>query len=145
MALNELWWEVLLVCLCINGGILITDSLIPTPLISPFDTSANVTGLTSGPVTDTYNFTDTSGTLGGNLTSGQLQNNTIGGAVGFLTPIDFIFQPLAFLWSVIIFMTSGFAINMVQLLGFPDIFIYVMTGIFGLLLVRNVLYLWTGR
>lgn len=145
MALNELWWEILLAVLCINGGILIVDSLQDTALITPFDTSTTVAGLTSGPVTDTYNFTTPSGTLGGNLSGGSLQNNTIGGNPGLLNPIDFVFQPLAFIWGIMVFMTSGFAMNMIALLGFPAIFSYVMTGIFGLLLVRNLLYLWTGR
>ena len=135
----------MLAVVCINGGILIVDALIPTPLVTPFDTSGTVSGLTSGPVTDTYNFTNPSGTLGGNLSSGVLQNNTIGGKIGSLTPIDFVFQPLAFIWSIMTFITSGFAINMIQLLGFPSIFIYVMNGVFGILLVRNLLYLWTGR
>lgn len=147
MALNTLWLEVILVVLCINGGIMIVGNLMPsTTLLSPFNTNTEVVALTNSTWSDTYNFTNPSGTLVGNLTGSQgVSNSTIGGNSNFLQPIDFVFQPLAFLWSFIQYMTVGFAINLVVLLGFPDIFITVMGVIFGFLVLLAVVYYWTGR
>ena len=143
---QELFLEIYIAMLCINGGILIVDNLVDTPLKTPFDTAGNVTGITSGPVTRIYNSTNTTGTLVGNLSSGSLENSTIGGLAGLLAPIDFVFQPLAFLWVFIQFLFGNPLFdNLITLLGFPSIFIFVMQAVMGILLGRIILYYWIGR
>lgn len=145
MALNELFLEIYIAMLCINGGILLVDSLVDTPLKSPFDSSANVTAITTGDVTDIFNSTDDSGTLVGNFTgTDTLNNSTLGGNPAVLIPYD-PFNPIAMIWTFIEFLTGGFVFQVLGLFGLPAAFTYIMQAIFGILLARIIIYYWLGR
>lgn len=128
-----------------NGGILLVDAAFPdTPLITPFDTAQNVTGITTGVVTQIANYTSDAG-LTQNLTSGSQQNSTIGGSSSLLNPVDSLFFPLAALWTFIQFVTGGFVFQVIGLFGFPDIFVFSLQGIIGILFARMVVYWVWGR
>ena len=146
-SLQELGLEIYLFILCINAGILIVDASIDTPLLTPFDGSTTVTGIASGVVTDTANFTDPSQTtLLTNLTGNQLSNSTLGGPESEVnTPFDFVIFPLALAWSFIQFITGGFLFQVLALFAFPPIFIFSLQAIIGILLARLVLYYVWGR
>lgn len=145
MALNELFLEIYIAMLCINGGIIMVDTLVDTPLKTPFDTTISVSGVTSGPVTDIYNTTSPSGTLVGNMTgNGTLNNSTLGGSSKAL-PAYNLYNPLALIWTFIQFLTGGFIFNVLAIFGFPAVFTYILQAIFGILLARIVIYYWLGR
>ena len=144
--LQELALEIYIVMLCLNAGVLIVDSSVDVGLVTPFDLlGGNVTGITDGPVTGIYNSTDPTGTLTGNLTSGQGSNSTIGGDSSTLNPIDSLLFPLTVIWSFIQFITGGFIFQVLGLFGLPDIFIYSLQGIIGILLARLIIYYVWGR
>lgn len=145
MALNELFLEIYIAMLCINGGILMVDSLVDTPLKTPFDTSANVTAINTGPISSIYNTTSPSGTLVGNMTgTNTLNNSTLGGSAATLIPYD-PYNPIALIWTFIQFLTGGFIFQILGIFGFPAEFLYILQAIFGILLARIVIYYWLGR
>lgn len=142
MALQTLFLEIYIAMLCINGGIYIVDSLVDTPLVTPF-TSANVTSITQPNI---YNSTSPTGTLVGNSTSlNTINNSTIGGTSALLNPIEALWYPIALLWTFIQFLTGGFVFQVLGIFGFPAAFTYVMQAVMGLLLGVNILYYLTGR
>jgi hypothetical protein len=145
VALNELYFEVFLAILCINGGILIVDALQDTPLKTPFDTTVNVVGLIDTP-SEIGNFTAGHGiTLVGNITNQTFENSTVFEDDPFQVERADPFAGLIITWNMLSFMAGGFAINVVDLLGFPAIFIYVVDGILALMFVRMVIYFVFGR
>lgn len=145
MGSETIAFDIWLVVLCLNGGILLVDAAFPaTPLLTPFDTSQNVTGITTGIPTQIANYTSDAG-LAQNLTSGSQNNNTIGGSSSILNPVDSLFFPLAALWTFIQFVTGGFVFQVIGLFGFPDIFIFSLQGIIGILFARMVVYWVWGR
>lgn len=145
MGSETIAFDIWLVVLCINGGLLLVDAAFPeTPLKTPFDTSGNVTGITTGVPAQIYNTTTGIG-ITQNLTSGDQNNATIGGASATLNPVDSLFFPLAALWSFIQFVTGGFVFQVIALFGFPDIFVFALQGIIGILFARSVVYWIWGR
>lgn len=144
MGSETIAFDIWLIVLCINGGLLLVDAAFPeTPLKTPFDTTGNVTGFTTGTPANIFNQTTSIG-ITQNLTSGSAENSTIGGS-GSLNPVDTIFFPLAALWSFIQFVTGGFVFQVLGLFGFPDIFVFAMQGIIGILFARMVVYWVWGR
>lgn len=145
MGSETIAFDIWLVVLCLNAGLLLVDASFPdTPLKTPFDTSMNVTGIDTGIVTQIANYTSDVG-LTQNLTSGDQSNSTIGGSVGILNPIDTLFFPLAALWTFIQFVTGGFVFQVIALFGFPDIFVFALQGIIGIMFARMVIYWVWGR
>lgn len=145
MGSETIAFDIWLVVLCINGGILLVDAAFPdTPLKTPFDTTGNVTGITTGTPQQIYNETTGIG-ITQNLTSGTQNNSTIGGASATLNPVDSLFFPLAALWTFIQFVTGGFVFQVIALFGFPDIFVFALQGIIGILFARSVVYWIWGR
>ena len=144
MALQTLFLEIYLALLAINGGILMVDSLVDTPLVTPFDTSMNVTG-TSQP--NIFNGTSNDGTLTGNFTTlDSLTNSTIvPGGSGTLNPFDTLFFPITMLYTFVQFITGGFVFQVLILFGFPEIFVFVLQGLIGTLLAVTIVYYITGR
>jgi len=142
MTLAELGLEIYIVMLCLNAGILIVGETMGVDLISPFDNST-VTGITTGVVTDIANYTTNTG-LTQNLTSGTLLNDTIGGS-GDLNPVNSIFFPLTVIWTFIQFITGGFVFQVLGIIGLPDIFIFSMQAIIGVLFARLIIYYVWGR
>lgn len=139
MALNTLFLEVYIAILCINGGILIVDGAISTPLKSPFDITPNVTAATQPNI---FNATDSSGTLTENITSNVINNTDS----SILDPVaDFVFFPLQVIWNFIQLLTGGFIFENLTIFGFPTTFVFVMQGIIGILLVITIIYYFTGR
>lgn len=149
MALNELFLEIYIVILCISGMLMVVESQIDTPIVTPFDTSLaiNVTAEADPQFRSIFNpnNTSSSSTIVGNLSSGSLQNSTIGGTSAILAPVDFIWQPLAFIWAFIKFITGAYIFDILGLFGFPSEFTLIMQGIIGILLARIILYYWIGR
>lgn len=146
MGSETIAFDILLVFLCLNGGLLIVGEAFPdTILRTPFDTSLNVTGTRTGFPSQFYNSTTGTG-ISQNLTSGTQQNSTIGGSSGSLNPIDTIFFPLSALWSFIQFITNVVPLfNMMNTFGMPDMFIYTIAGVIGALIARMVVYWIWGR
>lgn len=145
MGSETIAFDIWLVMLCINAGVLLVGVAFPdTGLKTPFDVSGNVTGITTGTPAEIYNSTTGIG-LTQNLTSGTQSNSTIGGSGGALNPVDSLFFPLAALWTFIQFVTGGFVFQMIALFGFPDIFVFALQGIIGILFARMVIYWVWGR
>ena len=144
MGSETIAFDIWLVILCINAGILLVDAAFPaTPLITPFDQST-VTPVSTGTVEQIYNVTTGTG-ITQNLTSGQQQNSTIGGIAATLTPVESLFFPLAALWTFIQFVTGGFVFQVIALFGFPTVFVFALQGIIGILFARSVIYWVWGR
>ena len=123
------------------------DTAFDGPLITPFDTATQVTGITSGIPTQIANYTTDVG-FAQNITSGTQSNSTInpaGGSSDSLNPVDTLFFPLAALWTFIQFVTGSFVFQVIGLFGMPDIFVFSLMGIIGILLARWVVYLIWGR
>ena len=150
MALNETFLDLWIFILCVNGGVLIVDALVDTPLKTPFDIDANVAGITQP---NLYNKTNSANTLVSNVTTSV--RNTTSAGIGYgtgslLSPIqDYFFYPLNILWFFVQMMTGGF---MFQVIGIfipasatTNIIIYVLQGIMGVFLVRTIIYYMTGR
>ena len=144
MSLQELGLEIYIVMLCLNAGILIVDATVDTPLITPFNSTQTVTGIASGPVTGIANYTTNTG-LAQNVTNGTLLNSTIGGGGGNLNPIDTVLFPVTVIWTIVQFITGAFVFQVLALFGLPDIFIFTLQAIIGLLFVRLILYYVWGR
>ena len=144
MGSETIAFDIWLIVLCLNGGLLLVDAAFPdTPLKTPFDTTGNVTGITTGVPAQIFNQTTSTG-ITQNLTSGSAENSTIGGS-GTLNPVDTVFFPLAALWTFIQFVTGGFVFQVMALFGFPDIFVFALQGIIGILFARTVVYWIWGR
>lgn len=145
MGSETIAFDIWLVVLCINAGLLMVDAAFPeTPLKTPFDTAATVTPITDGIPSQIYNTTTGTG-ITQNLTSGNADNSTIGGSSTTLNPVDTIFFPLALLWAFIQFVTGGFVFQVVSLLGFPEEFVFGLMGVIGILFARMVIYWVWGR
>lgn len=145
MGSETIAFDIWLAVLCINAGVLLVDTAFSGPLITPFDTSMTVTGITTGIPTQIANYTTDAG-ITQNLTSGSQANSTIGGgSPNTLNPIDTLFFPLAALWTFIQFVTGGFVFQVIGLFGMPDIFIFSLMGIIGILFARMVVYWVWGR
>lgn len=145
MGSETIAFDIWLAVLCINAGVLLVDTAFTTPLITPFETSTTVSGISSGIPSQIANYTTDAG-FAQNLTSGTQDNSTIGGgSPSTLNPIDTLFFPLAALWTFIQFVTGGFVFQVIGLFGMPDIFIYSLMGIIGILFARSVVYWVWGR
>jgi len=142
MGSETIAFDIWLIVLCINGGLLIVAEGFPDiPLKTPFDTSGDVVGLTAGVPSQIYNSTG----ITANLTSGAQNNSTIGGNSTTLNPVDTVFFPLAALWVFIQFVTGGFVFQVVTLFGFSDMFVFALQGVIGILFARMVVYWIWGR
>ena len=144
MAVQTLFLEIYLALLAINGGILMVDSLVDTPLITPFDSSMNVTA-TDQP--NLFNGTSNTDTLSGNFTTlDSLNNGTIvPGGTEPLNPFDTLLFPITMIYTFLQFITGGFVFQTLLIFGFPEVFVFVMQGLIGLLLVITIVYYVTGR
>ena len=138
--MQEIFVEIYLFILCINGAILLVDSLSDTPLVTPFDISKQVQGKTMPSI---YNSTSSSNTLVNNMTT-NVRNGT-GSSTVLNILQDSFFYPLAILQGIINFLTGGFIWQALALFGMPIVFVYVLQGILGFLLARTILYYVTGR
>jgi len=145
MGSETIAFDIWLVVLCLNAGLLVVDAAFPaTPLRTPFDIALTVDPIVSGTPSQIYNETTGIG-ITQNLTSGQQNNSTIGGVAAVLTPVQTVFFPLAALWTFIQFVTGGFVFQVVSLFGFPDEFVFGLMGIIGILFARMVIYWIWGR
>lgn len=146
MGSETIAFDILLVFLCLNGGLLMVGAAFPdTILRTPFDTALEITGTTTGLPSQIYNSTTGTG-IAQNLTSGSQQNSTIGGIPQTINPIDTIVFPLASLWSFIQFVTNMVPLfNMMNNFGMPAMFIYTITGVIGILIARMAIYWIWGR
>jgi hypothetical protein len=138
--MQEIFVEIYLFILCINGAILLVDSLSDTPLVTPFDISKQVQGKTMPSI---YNSTSSSNTLVNNMTTNVRNGTGSSTVLNFLQ--DSFFYPLAILQGIINFLTGGFIWQALALFGMPIVFVYVLQGILGFLLARTILYYVTGR
>jgi len=143
MALQTLFLEIYIALLCINGGILIVDSLTDTPLITPFDSSTVIASQWPA----IFNDTAPAGTFLQNVTTlDKIDNGTIGDIGGsFTNPVDTLFYPITILWSFAQFMTGGFVWDALALFGFPAVFVVTLKIIIGALATFSVIYYITGR
>lgn len=137
MGSETIAFDIWLLLLCVNAGILIVDATFDTPLLTPFDQTV-VTGFSTGVPANIANYT-------ADLTSGQADNSSLGGAPATLNPFDTIFFPLALLWSFIQFVTGGFVFQVIGLFGFPPMFVFALQGIIGILFARSIVYWIWGR
>ena len=201
MAMQELFLEIYLFILCVNGGIMIVDAVTDTPLITPFDVTKHcfdanglvIVAVVNNVITETYTTelacTTASGTwayqeisavdmplIGGSdhctingepnysiadssecttvsgtwiTVTGTLQNDVVSN-VNAGSPIissltDAVFLPFAILQGMINFLTGGFIWQSLNLIGLPAIFVLVLQGIIGLLLIRTIIYYVLGR
>jgi hypothetical protein len=150
MALQTLFLEIYIALLCINAGILIVDSQVATPLITPFDSSTVIAAQWPA----IFNDTAPAGTFMNNVTSLDVyDNSTIGDTQvdgtplgsGNINPVDTLFYPITILWSFVQFMTGGFVWDALGLFGFPSVFVVSLKIIIGALATFSVIYYLTGR
>ena len=143
MGSETIAFDIWLVILCINAGLLLVDATFDTPLKTPFS-GANVTAITTGTPAQIYNETTGTG-LTQNLTNQNLNNATIGGSGGGINPLDTLFFPLVAIWTFIQFVTGGFVFQVIELFGFPSAFVFGLQGIVGILFARMIIYFIVGR
>jgi len=170
MAMQELFLEIYLFLLCINGAIMVVDAMTDTPLITPFDVEKhcwlnnaimsniedeatctaqsglwayqNVTATTMPDIYE-YDFAtnSSSGALLNTVTGNQTDNSN-----AILDPfIDTITYPIALGQGIVNFITGGFIWQTLNIIGLPSIFVIVLQSIIGLLLVRTIIYYVLGR
>lgn len=138
--MQKLFLEIYVFLLCINAGIMIVESSADTPLITPFDIEQNVVSTTMPSI---YNNTVATGTLTESVST-NVVNGT--GSSTVLDPIqDNFFYPFAIFETFINFITGGFIWQLFAIFGFPEIFVYVMQTVIGMLLVITIIYYFTGR
>jgi len=137
---QEAFFEVWLVLLCINVALLVVGHTIPgVPLHTPFDAAAPVTPV---PLPASLNYSNPSGTIVSSLST-SLKNETNGNP---LDPIkDYVFFPLNVIWFFATFVTGGFALSILAIFGFPVIFVIAVQAIMLILMGRGLLYYFTGR
>ncbi len=204
MAMQELFLEIYLFILCVNGGIMVVDSITDTPLITPFDvekhcfdttTDLIIVHMAGSPpvVTETYTdeatctsnsglwaYQEISGatipmiggsdhcsfngianyriensaectTKGGtwNTSTGTLReevtNNVNAGPPVLSALTDAITLPFAIVQGIVNFLTGGFIWQSLALIGLPTMFVFVLQGTIGLLLIRSIMYYVLGR
>src|SRR3990167_766506 len=138
----KIFLNVYLFFLCINGMILVCEALIDTPIRTPFDSTDQVNA-TNMP--NLYNATSQTNTLYQNITGYDIENATESGASGTLNPIDTLFYPIAILQLAIGVITGTFIASVMAIFGFPIVFIGVIYGIHGFLIIMTVIYFITGR
>ena len=170
MAMQELFLEIYLFILCINGGIMVVDAMSDTPIISPFDVEKHcfvgnsiVDGITtesscnSLPGTWAYQnvtattppsileYDEATGTVNGTLFD-TITGNQTDSSFAVLDPfVDAVTYPIAVMRGVIDFLTGGFIWQAFNLVGLPAIFVVVLQSVIGLLLVRTIIYYVVGR
>lgn len=143
MGSETIAFDILLVVLSINAGLLVVDAAFDTPLITPFDESV-VVPIKDGLPSQIFN-TTTGGALVQNLSSTTQDNSTFGGSAGSIGIFDTIFFPLILLWYFIQFVSGAFIFEFMVLLGMPAIFVFGLQGIIGLLIARMIIYWVWGR
>jgi hypothetical protein len=136
-------FDIWLVLLCVNAGLLLVDASFDTPLKTPFDMT-DVEPIKSGTPSAIYNATSGGG-LTDDLTTQMVDNSTLGGAAATLNPFDTVFFPLALLWTFIQFVTGAFVFEVIALFGFPEIFVFGLQGVIGILFARSIVYWIWGR
>lgn len=138
---QEVFIEIMLVVLCINGGILMTTFLSGQTLTTPFDTTVTITGINN---TSIYPTNPTTGGIIANVTT-NVHNSTSGGG-SLLNQITsnswFILSVLWMFWQ---FISGGFIWSALNIFGFPAIFIQVITAPLVVLGARSAVYYFTGR
>lgn len=130
--------------LCINGMIYVGQSLEGVTFKTPFNTNNNVTAVTMPNIVSANNQT---GVISGNSllvnTTSSVRNQTNN---NILNPIqNNIFYILNILYIIVSFIGGGFIWSSLTPFGFPPVFVYVLETVIGLLVVRNVVYVTTGR
>ena len=138
--MQEIFLEIYLFILCINGAIMFVDAMTDLPLVTPFDLGKDVQAVNPPSI---FNSTSSSGTLIENITTNVVNGTGSSTVLNFLQ--DSFFYPLAILQGVINFLTGGFIWQALALVGMPTMFMYVLQGILGFLLARTILYFVTGR
>jgi hypothetical protein len=140
--IQESFFEVWMVLLCINCALLVVGHTIPgVPLHTPFDAAASVNPIPL-PSSLNYSNTNTTGTIVTGLST-SLKNETNGNP---LDPIkDFVFFPLNVIWFFATFVTGGFALSILSIFGFPAIFVTIVQGIMLILMGRGLVYYFSGR
>lgn len=202
MAMQELFLEIYLFILCVNGGIMVVDSVTDTPLITPFDvkkhcfdttTDLIIVSVVNNEVVETYTdettcqannglwaYQEISGatmpSIGGSdycefnnvpnyrietsadctakggtwiATSGTLKDDVVSN-VNAGPPVlsaltDAVTLPFAIVQGIINFLTGGFIWQALALIGLPGVFVFVLQGIIGMLLIRSIMYYVLGR
>ncbi|NIN03673.1 MAG: hypothetical protein GTO44_09965 [Hydrotalea flava] len=143
MGSETIAFDIFLVVLSINGGLVLVDAAFDTPIITPFDMT-EVTPITDGVPSQIYNVTTGTG-LVQNLSSTTQDNSTFGGSPASVGIFDTIFFPLILLWTFIKFITGGFIFEFLAVIGMPIEFTFILQGIIGLLIARMIIYWVWGR
>lgn len=138
---QEVFLEIMIAILAINGGILMVTELSGQVLVTPFNTSITVTGINN---TAIYPTNPQTGGVIANVTSNV--HNSTSGTGTLLNQITsnswFILSVLWLFWQ---FISGGFIWSALGLFGFPTVFIQVITSILVVLGARSALYYFTGR
>lgn len=138
---QEVFLEIMIVILSINGGILMVTELSGQVLITPFNTSISITGINN---TSIYPTNPTTSGLIANVTT-NVHNSTsgIGALLNQITSNAWFI--LSVLWVFWEFISGAFIWGMLGLFGFPEIFIQIITSILVVLGGRSAVYYFTGR
>jgi len=139
--MQEIFVEIYLFILCINGAVMVVDALTETPLVTPFDIEEQIQAAT---MPNVFNASSSSGTtLVKNMTTNVVNGTGSNTVLNFLQ--DSFFYPLAILQGVVNFLTGGFIWQALTIFGLPTVFVYVLQIILGFMLARSILYYVTGR
>lgn len=138
---QEVFLEIMILVLAINGGILMVTVLSGQSLVTPFNTSITVTGINN---TSIYPTNPTTSGIIANVTT-NVHNSTsgIGTLLNQITSNSWFI--LSILWLFWQFISGGFIFSALNLFGFPAIFIQVVISILVVLGARSAVYYFTGR
>lgn len=138
---QEVFLEIMIVILSINGGILMVTELSGQVLITPFNTSISITGINN---TSIYPTNPTTSGVIANVTT-NVHNSTTGTGTLLNQITSNSFYILSVLWMFWQFISGGFIWSMLGLFGFPAVFVQIITSILVILGARSAVYYFAGR
>lgn len=137
---QEIFFEIFIIILCFNSGILLVTFLSGQTLVSPFNTNISITGINN---TSIYP-TNPQGGIVANVTNNV--HNSTSGTGNILNQITSnTFFVLSILWLFFQFISGGFVFSVLGILGFPQIFVYIIQSVLVVFLARSAIYYFTGR
>lgn len=137
---QEIFFEVFIIILCFNSGFLLVGYLSGQTIVSPFNTSFNINGINN---TSIYP-TNSQGGIIANVTT-NVHNSTSGGGSLLNQISSNTFFVLSILWLFFQFVSGGFVFSVLGILGFPQIFVYIIQAVLMVFGARSAVYYFTGR
>lgn len=138
---QEVFIEIALAILAINGGILIVTYESGQTLVTPFNTSISVNGFNN---TSVYPANPITGGIIANVTTNVHNSTSNSGTLLNIISSNpwFIISIMWLFWQ---FISGGFIFSVLGIFGFPAIFVQVVMSLLVILGARSAIYYFTGR